>query len=106
MPANLVQAICCGVICDSLVDNTALGLSVLPLESHIPTQRGWNKDDWIQLQKQDPNIQTILDLIQTRKFGKRHARRTDSKPLKHYLRMKRQLKVIDGILYRRVFFRQ
>ena len=45
MPANLVQAICCGVICDSLVDNTALGLSLLPLETHIPTQRGWNKDD-------------------------------------------------------------
>ena len=29
--------------------------------------------------------------------------RTDSKPLKHYLRMKSQLKVIDGILYRRTF---
>ena len=103
MPANLVQTICCGVICDSLIDNTAHGLSVLPLESHIPTQRGWNKDDWIRLQQQDPDIQTILELMQTRKFGKRHAKRTDSKPLKHYLRMKSQLKVIDGILYRRTF---
>ena len=73
------------------------------MESHIPTQRGWNKDDWIQLQKQDPNIQILLDLIKTRKFGQRHAMRTDSKPLKHYLRIKSQLKVIDGILYRRVF---
>ena len=53
MPANLVHAICCGVICDSLIDNTAYGLSVLPLEAHIPTQRGWNKDDWKHLQSQD-----------------------------------------------------
>ena len=35
MLANLVQGICCGVICDSLIDNTAHGLLVLPLESHI-----------------------------------------------------------------------
>ena len=47
--------------------------------------------------------QAILELMQTRKFGKRHAKKTDSKPLKHYLRMKSQLKVIDGILYRRTF---
>ena len=32
MPANLVQAICLGVVCERLIDNTAHGLSVLPLK--------------------------------------------------------------------------
>ena len=45
MPANLVQALCLGVLCESLIDNTAHGLSVLPFEDHIPGQWGWNKDD-------------------------------------------------------------
>ena len=49
MPANLVQALCLGVLCESLIDNTAHGFSVLPFEDHIPGQRGWNKDDWAQL---------------------------------------------------------
>ena len=40
MPANLVQAICLEVVCETLIDNTAYGLSVLPLEDHIPGQRG------------------------------------------------------------------
>ena len=38
MPANLVQALCLGVLCESLIDNTAYGLSVLPFEDHIPGQ--------------------------------------------------------------------
>ena len=49
MPANLVQALCLGVLCESRIDNTAYGLSVLPLKDHIPGQWGWNKDDWAQL---------------------------------------------------------
>ena len=38
MPANLVQALCLGVLCESLIDNTAYGFSVLPFEDHIPGQ--------------------------------------------------------------------
>ena len=50
MLANLVQALCLGVVCETPIDNTAYGVSVLPLEDHIPGQRGWNKDDWVLLQ--------------------------------------------------------
>ena len=61
MPANLIQALCIGVICETLIDNTAYGLSVLPFEDHIPGQRGWNKDDWVQLQYQDPDLKIIAE---------------------------------------------
>ena len=101
MPANLVQAICLGVVCETLIDNTACGLSVLPLEDHIPGQRGWNKDDWVLLQSQDPDLKIIIDCFNNNTIKKRHFQPNDSKTLKHYFRIQNQLKLIDGVLYRR-----
>ena len=101
MPANLVQAICLGVVCETLIDNTAYGLSVLPLEDHIPGQRGWNKDDWVLLQSQDPDLKIIIDCFNNNTIKKRPFQPNDSKTLKHYFRIQNQLKLIDGVLYRR-----
>ena len=101
MPANLVQTLCLGVVCETLIDNTAYGLSVLPFEDHIPGQRGWNKDDWARLQYSDPDLKIIIDCFNNNTIKKRPFQPTDSKTLKHYFRIQNQLKLIDGVLYRR-----
>ena len=101
MPANLVQALCLGVLCESLIDNTAHGLSVLPFEDHIPGQQGWNKDDWAQLQYKDPDLKIVIDCFNNNTIKKRPFQPSDSKTLKHYFRVQNQLKLIDGVLYRR-----
>ena len=71
VPANLVQTLCLGVLCESLIDNTACGLSVLPFEDHIPGQRGRNKDDWVQLQYSDPDLKIIIDCFNNNTIKKR-----------------------------------
>ena len=101
MPANMVQMHCLGVLCKSLIDNTAHGLSVLPFEDHIPGQRGWNKDDWVQLQYNDPDLKILIDCFNNNTIKKRPFQPSDSKTLKHYFRIQNQLKLIDDVLYRR-----
>ena len=101
MPANLVQALCVGVFCETLIDNTACCLSVLPFEDHIPGQRGWNKEDWVQLQYQDPDLKIIINYFNNNTIKKRPFQPSDNKTLKHYFRIQNQLKLIDGVLYRR-----
>ena len=101
MPANLVQALCLGVLCESLIDNTTYGLSVLPFEDHIPGQQGWNKDDWAQLQYKDPDLKIVIDCFNNNTIKKRPFQPSDSKTLKHYFRIQNQLKLMDGVLYRR-----
>ena len=32
-------------------------------EDHIPGKRGWNKDDWVQLQYQDPDLKIIAEAL-------------------------------------------
>ena len=102
MPANLVQTLCLGVLCESLIDNTAHGLSVLPFEDHIPGQRGWNKDDWIQLQYKDPDLKIVIDCFNNNTIKKKSFQPSDSKTLKHSFRVQNQLNLIDGVLYRRI----
>ena len=98
MPANLVQALCLGVLCESLIDNTADGLSVLSFEDHIPGQQGWNKDDWVQIQYSDPDLKILIDCFNNNTIKKRPFQPSDSKTLKHYFRIQNQLKLIDGVV--------
>ena len=97
----MVQALCLGVVCETLIDNTALGLSVLPLKDHIPGQRGWNKDDWVQHQYQGPDLKIITDCFNNNTIKKLPFQPSDSKTLKHYFRIQNQLKLIDCVLSRR-----
>ena len=85
-------------LCESLIENTAHGLSVLPFEDHIPGQRGWNKDDWSQLQYKDPDLKIVIDCFNNNTIKKMSFQPSDSKTLKHYFRIQNQLKLIDGVL--------
>ena len=97
----MVQALCLGVVCETLIDNTAHGLSVLPLKDHIPGQRGWNKDDCVQHQYQGPDLKIITDCFNNNTIKKLPFQPSDSKSLKHYFRIQNQLKLIDRVLFRR-----
>ena len=101
MPANLVQTICCGVMVESLMETCSYSGSVVPLEPHVPATRGWNKDDWSNLQLKDPHLNTIIDAIKTKKNLRIHSK--DDPTLKHYIRLLPQLVLIENVLYRKTY---
>ena len=45
MPANMVQTICHGACVEALMDLCSYTGSVVPMQPHIPTSRGWSLDD-------------------------------------------------------------
>ena len=103
MPANLVQTICHGACVEALMDLCSYHGSVVPMQPHIPTSRGWSLDDWVQLQSQDPDIRVIVQGLQQKTLKHRKLYPSDSATLKHYLRMQPQLELSDGVLYRKTY---
>ena len=97
-----VQAACIGALVSSgFIDTLCSSTQVIPLQSYVPTQAGMSKGDWIQLQSTDPDLKVLIEGLQNKTLRKRHIQLEDSKSLKHYLRIKKQLKLRDGVLYRR-----
>ena len=103
MPANMVQTICHGACVEALMDLCSYTGSVVPMQPHIPTSRGWSLDDWVQLQSQDPDIRVIISGLKQNTLKNRKIHHSDSATLRHYLRMQLQLELCDGVLYRKTY---
>ena len=87
MPANMIQTICHGACVEALMDLCSYSGSVVPMQPHIPTSRGWSLDDWVQLQSQDPDIRVIIQGLKQNTLKNRKIHHSDSATLRHYLRM-------------------
>ena len=103
MPANMVQTNCHGACVEALMDLCSYTGSVVPMQPHIPTSRGWSLDDWVQLQSQDPDIRVIIQGLKQNTLKNRKIHHSDSATLRHYLRMQPQLELCDGVLYRKTY---
>ena len=57
--------------------------------------------DWIKEQSQDPDLRETIALIKRHKLYSRKIKKGDSSVTKALLRMKGQLKLIKGVLYRK-----
>ena len=57
--------------------------------------------DWIKEQSQDPELREIIALIKKKKLYSRKIRKGDSRVTKALLRVKGQLKLVKGVLYRK-----
>ena len=57
--------------------------------------------DWIKEQSQSPELREIIALIKSHKLYSRKIKKGDSSVPKALLRIKRQLKLIKGVLYRK-----
>ena len=60
--------------------------------------------DWIKEQSQDPELREIIALIKRKKLYPRIIKKGDSSVTKALLRVKGQLKLVKGVLYRRHFW--
>ncbi|MEE8207366.1 MAG: RNase H-like domain-containing protein, partial [Nitrosomonadaceae bacterium] len=76
---------------------------VIPKQLTQSVQSGMTKDDWVQLQREDPILKVIVDGLQNKNLRKRHITKGDCAGLKHYLRMQGQLRLREGVLYRRTY---
>ena len=57
--------------------------------------------DWIKEQSQDPGLREIVALIKRKKLYSRKIKKGDSSVTKALLRVKGQLKLVNGVLYRK-----
>ena len=57
--------------------------------------------DWIKEQSQDPELREIIALIKRKKLYPRKIKKGDSSVTKALLRVKGQLKLVKGVLYRK-----
>ena len=103
MPAYMIQLLCANVTSEPMIDSCAYSFSALPIQSHLPIERGWNKDDWTKLQSEDPILRIVIDGLKNKTFRHRTVKPTDSPTLKHYIRHQKQLQLLEGILYRKSY---
>ena len=104
LSANAVQATCLGATVSSgCLDSITYSSGVLPLDAYVPIQAGLSQGDWVQLQQQDPDLKLIIEGLQSNTLRHRKFTPQDSATLKHYCRIQDQLKLQDGLLYRRIY---
>ena len=60
--------------------------------------------DWIKEQSKNPEFREVVNLIKRHKLNSRKIKKGDSSVTKALLRMKGQLKLIKGVLYRKPFW--
>ena len=60
------------------------------------------KEDWIAAQKQDPVLNQLITLIKSKTLGHRKHHTNDSSELKSMLRIKNQLILRKGLLFRKM----
>ena len=60
------------------------------------------KEDWLDAQKQDPVLYELITLIKSKTLGHRKHHPNDSSELKSMLRIKNQLILRKGLLFRKM----
>ena len=60
------------------------------------------KEMWVEAQKADPAISQIIALIKSKTLGHRKHHNNDRPELKTMLRLKNQLILRNGLLYRKM----
>ena len=83
----------CETICSGAASlpSQFINMSVSPLQSF----------DWIKEQSQNPELREIIALIRRKRLYSRKIKKGDSSVTKALLRMKGQLKLVKGVLYRK-----
>ena len=66
------------------------------------TETNMTREMWVEAQKADPTINQIITLIKSKTLGHRKHRTNDSPELKSMLRVKNQLILRNGLLYKKM----
>ena len=75
---------------------------IIPPELEIVKTTTMTREDWMAAQKQDPVLNQLITLIKSKTLGHRKHHTNDSSELKSMLRIKNQLILRKGLLFRKM----
>ena len=79
-----------------------LVIAITPPMLHLKKSPTMTKEMWIEAQKQDPTLNQLITLIKSKTLGHRKHYKNDTLELKSILRIKKQLILRKGLLYRKM----
>ena len=103
MDTHVVNAILTGSRSkSSFIESVSCSSKIIPPELSLDSDSSSNID-WIKEQRADPNLTVIIKLIESGQLQKRKLHGKDSPEVKSLLRIRKSLKLVRDILYRKTF---
>ena len=103
MDTHVVNAILTGSTSkSSLIESVSCSFKIIPPELSLDSDSSSNIN-WMKEQRADPNLTVIIKLIESGQLQKRKLHVKDSPEVKSLLRIRKSLKLVKGILYRKTY---
>ena len=101
MDTHVVNAVLTGSkLKSSLIESVSCSSKIIPTELNLDSG---SAIDWIKEQRADPNLSVIIKLIESGQLQKRKLYGKDSPGVKSLLRIRKGLKLVKDILYRKSY---
>ena len=103
MDTHVVNAILTGFRSkSSLIESISCSSKIIPPELSLDSDSSSNID-WMKEQRADPNLTVIIKLIESGQLQKRKLHGKDTPEVKSLLRIRKSLKLVKDILYRKTY---
>ena len=103
MDTHVVNAILTGCRSkSSLIESVSCSFKIIPPELSQDSDSSSNID-WMKEQRADPNLTVIIKLIESGQLQKRKLHGKDTPEVKSLLRIRKSLKLVKDILYRKTY---
>ena len=103
MDTHVVNAILTGSRSkSSLIESISCSSKIIPPEMSLDSDSSSNID-WMKEQRTDPNLTVIIKLIESGQLQKRKLHGKDTPEVKSLLRIRKSLKLVKDILYRKTY---
>ena len=103
MDTHVVNAILTGFRSkSSLIESVSCSSKIIPPELSLDSDSSSNIN-WMKEQRADPNLTVIIKLIESGQLQKRKLHGKDSPEVKSLLRIRKSLKLVEDILYRKTY---
>ena len=86
----------------SLIESVSCSSKILPTELNLDSGSS-SAVDWMKEQRADPSLSVIIKLIESGQLQKRKLHGKDSPEVKSLLRIRKSLKLVKDILYRKCY---
>ena len=101
MDTHVVNAVLTGSKSkSSLIESVSCSSKIIPTELHLDSGSS-SAIDWMKEQRADLNLSVIIILIESGQLQKRKLHGKDSPEVKSLLRIRKGLKLVKDILYRK-----
>ena len=86
----------------SLIESVSCSSKIIPTELNLDSSSS-SEIDWMEEQRADPNLSVIIKLIESGQLQRRKLHGKDSPEVKSLLRIRKGLKLVKDILYRKSY---